>query len=127
MTLLDATSTILDAVKTWCPDNDRKLKSAVKRMEKRLEVLRLRSLKSLRRRRHKGFNDLLHFCPKCPYCAEEFVFGDFAKSAQLNTRGDVLRFDCPSCLEKILTLEAFPGHPKCTRYVVCGENLVMPV
>jgi len=128
MTLLEATKTILDAVKTWCPQerhdrrrpgffdfNDPNLRKAVIRMEKRLEVLQFRAAKSLQRRRHKGWADLQLLSPVCPHCGCTFVFGEFAKRAELNWRGDIIRFDCPECEDCVVFLMI---DGKCQTYMV---------
>src|SRR5690349_15918127 len=104
MTLLEATTILLDCVKTWGPDNSVQIKTAVKRMEKRLEVLQLRAAKALRRRRHKGWLDLQHLAPTCQHCGRQFAFGDFAKTAELNHKGDIIRFDCPVCEQVVVLL-----------------------
>ena len=121
MNLLESTSTLIDAVKTSCrPENDRKLMSAVKRMERRLAVLQLRAAKALKRRRHKGWADLQHLAPSCYACNEVFAFGDFVKSAELNHRGDIIRFDCPVCEACIVLLMECDGieAKRCQTYVV---------
>lgn len=115
MTLLDATATLIDLVKTWAPQEDAHTKRAIRRMERRLDVLRLRAAKSLRRRRSKGWKDLQFLAPKCVTCGEEFCFGDFVKKAELNHRGDIIRYDCPSCGAVSILLEV---DGKCSRYLV---------
>jgi len=115
MTLLEATSTLLDCVKTWGPDDSVQIRRAVKRMEKRLDVLQLRAKKALRRRRHKGWLDLQHLAPVCQHCGATFIFGDFAKTAELNHKGDIIRFDCPECAELVVFLEV---DGACRSYMV---------
>src|SRR4051812_34002215 len=51
MTLLEATSHLIDCAKTNAHESDRVMQRAVKRMEKRLAVLKLRAAKTLRRNR----------------------------------------------------------------------------
>jgi len=124
MTLLDATATMIDACKTWAPENDKVLQRAVKRMEKRLAVLRLRAAKALRRRRQKGWADLQHLAPSCPSCGIEFSFGDFVKAAELNHRGDILNFDCPDCSERVVLLLV---DGKCSSYIVAYDRALITV
>jgi hypothetical protein len=119
MTLLEATSTLLDCVKTWSPNNSPQVNRAVRRMERRLQVLQLRQAKSLRRRRQKGWLDLQHLAPACQHCGFDFCFGDFAKTAELNWRGDIIRFDCPSC-EKLVVMLWIDGDSK--TYVIWDEK-----
>ena len=123
MTLLNATSILLDFVKTEAPE-DPHIKRAVKRMERRLAVLQLRSAKALLRRRHKGWADLLHLAESCPACGIKFSFGDFAKTALLNSRGDILNFDCPDCGVTVVRLWIEEGNPKCSAYI--GAAVTMP-
>lgn len=95
---------MIDAVKTWCPAGDRKLNGAIKRMEKRLEVLQFRAAKALSARRHKGWAMLKKLIPgqTCGSCAIEFSFGDFAKAANLTGHGQIREFRCPSCDEFLI-------------------------
>lgn len=111
MNLLEASTTLIDAARQL-PES-RRLTSAIKRMEKRVEVLRLRQLKAIRRRRSMGWHIIrCLLCkhkhigrgvveaignPKCRKCRQEFDFGDFVKVVELTGRGRIKSLYCPNC------------------------------
>jgi len=109
--LLDATVTLLDAVKTFAPDTV-EIKRAARRMEKRLLVLQVRAAKSLRRRRWNAFyeasamtGDVVrvegcinhHGPPKCQHCAYQFDFGSSVREADICGRAHIKQLYCPAC------------------------------
>lgn len=108
MTLLDASITLVDAARQL-PEN-RALKGAIKRMEKRIQVLQLRSRKAFRRRRWRAW---YHACadagdvwnsplgrrltdPICMSCFHMVQFSQFCHIAEFNSRG-LLSLCCPHC------------------------------
>lgn len=113
MTLLEATATLIDAVKTWAPGEDRKLKAAVKRMEKRLRLLQLRARKAFRRRRWSAwyqacadYGEVWHppgrptrrlTDPICGQCFHMINYREFCHSAEFGGRGNLLVLCCPYC------------------------------
>lgn len=109
MTLLTATSTLIDAAKTYGPESDRVLLRAIKRMEKRLEVLQLRDAKNRKRVRMEAFWDAMALfeggkCLErneavfhCKLCARKIYFGDFCKCADYDGRGYLRSLVCPGC------------------------------
>lgn len=119
MTLLEATSHLIDAAKTWCPRDDKMLTRAIKRMEKRLEVLQFRKATALRRRRHKAWELMQHLRRDCQHCGFDFCFGDFVKTAEIDHR-QLVRFDCPACEKLVVVLEVEKGIelPTCERYMI---------
>ncbi|MES2219372.1 MAG: hypothetical protein V4587_00210 [Acidobacteriota bacterium] len=96
MTLLEATGMLIDCAKTWAPENDRLMKRAVKRMEKRLLVLQVRAAKERHRRRRIAWNDLQAIKPVCD-CGHAFELGEFVRQAELGARGCIKHFQCPHC------------------------------
>ena len=109
MTLLDATTTLIDAVKTYAPEDDRNISRAVKRMEKRLFILQVRNAKAWKRNRIKAFwNAMALFnggaclkshraCFGCPNCKRKLFFGDFCKNADFSAGGRFISMICPGC------------------------------
>lgn len=97
MTLLEATSHLIDIAKTFGRD-DAITRRAIKRMERRLAVLQLRTAKALRARRHKAWwnGPSTTQCPH-PECQHPISFGEFCKSAHIDGRGRTRRWDCPHC------------------------------
>ena len=102
MTLLEATATLIDCAKTWAPD-DPIVKRAVRRMERRLEVLQLRAANARRLRRHKAWVALQSFRPVCD-CGHRFIFGEFAGAAVLTGHGNIKRYHCPKCSKLVVGL-----------------------
>src|ERR1700733_15260147 len=109
MTLLTATSTVIDHCKSSGHENDRQLQRAISRLEKRLRLLQLRHAKTLRWNRRKAFwvdiglldggcdmkrKQGVFDCPQCKY---RFDFGDFLKSATITGHGRVKTLICPKC------------------------------
>lgn len=117
MTLLEATAHLIDLAKTSGPE-DAITRRAIKRMEKRLEVLRLRAAKALRARRHSAWVDFEvvyqgnHPDSKCHKCGFEIGYGDFVKSALLTGRGHIKRFCCPACGQLLI---GFPQEGETSR------------
>lgn len=113
MTLLEATITLIDAVKTWAPEEDRKIAKAVKRMEKRLFVLQIRAAWARKRNRRKAFYDamgefgggilmkdpisLSRGMIPCKACHARIYFGDFCKNADFTGHGRIISLACPKC------------------------------
>lgn len=106
MTLLDASVHLVDTAKQM-PEN-RILNQAIKRMEKRIQVLRLRSAKARRRNRRYawqlfvdiyGHNRKLENKPptSCQNCDFAFDFGSFVKHADITGRGQIQSLHCPRC------------------------------
>lgn len=109
MTLLEATTTLIDAVKTYAPESDRKVTQAIKRMEKRLFVLLVRQAKARKRARTNAFWDAMatlgggvSCAPNvdvipCKGCDAVIDFGTFCKSAEWTGNGRVINLTCPKC------------------------------
>ena len=109
MNLLTATSTLLDAVKTHAPEDDRFIKAAIKRMEKRLRVLQLRAVQATKRNRTNAFWDAMaKFAggvhPKnnvavipCKRCEFLIDFGEFCSAGEYDGRGRIKSLTCPAC------------------------------
>lgn len=114
MTLLEATTTLIDAVKTWAPEEDRKIAQAVKRMEKRLFVLQVRAAWARKRNRRKAFYDAMgefgggvvdngpaggikYAVIPCKACRFFVTFGDFCKGAEFTGHGRIIILVCPKC------------------------------
>lgn len=109
MTLLEATTTLLDAVKTYAPEDDRVIIRATKRMEKRLLVLQVRHAKARKRNRTKAFWCAMQMfgggactvkhtaCFPCPACKQKLYFGDFIRNAGISDSGRFLTMSCPRC------------------------------
>lgn len=127
MNLLEATSTLIDAAKTYGPESDRVLQRSIKRMEKRLHVLQVRSAKARKRNRMKAFWDAmaifsggvtdttrqvggiwptttkfpntakLEAVIPCRACCHAIRFGEFCKGAEFNGRGEILTLTCQAC------------------------------
>jgi len=107
MTLLEATSTLIDFAKTNAPDSDRVMARAIKRLEKRLAVLQLRKAKSRRTGRNRAWRLMKHLfgdAPECQHCAAEITFKEFVTTAQINGQRICL-FNCPRCQKTIITLK----------------------
>ncbi len=93
--------------KTHGRENDKPLQRAVRRMEKRLELLQYRRLTLRRRSRSRawewyqftrGVRGILQGEVACPYCKFEICFGEFLKAVELRGNTcDIIRFDCPAC------------------------------
>lgn len=102
MTLLDATTTLIDTAKTYAPE-DRVVARAVKRMEKRLRLLQLRNAKAIRRRRSSAWVDcLVVIKATCSGCGFVFDFGSFVKNAQLTGHGHIKSLRCPNCSKPLI-------------------------
>jgi len=109
MTLLDATTTLIAAVKTWAPEEDRKVAQAVKRMEKRLFLLQVRHAKARKRNRTNAFWDAMtqfhggacqtkhQACIPCKACGFKIFFGDFCKHGDWTGHGKIKTLGCPKC------------------------------
>ena len=109
MTLLEATTTLIDAVKTYAPEDDRSISRAVKRMEKRLFVLQVRQAKARKRNRVKAFFNAMGLfsggactithkaCFQCPRCKQKLFFFDFCKNAEFSASGRFVVMSCPYC------------------------------
>ena len=110
MNLLDATTTLIDTAKTYAPENDAVIARAIKRMEKRLFVLQVRSAKARKRNRVKAFWDAMGLFkggasggPKsdavipCKVCDHLIGFGEFCKHAEFTGGGRIETLTCPNC------------------------------
>ncbi|HEV2692407.1 MAG TPA: hypothetical protein VG347_05875 [Verrucomicrobiae bacterium] len=109
MTLLTATSTLIDAVKTYAPEEDAHIQRAVKRMEKRLLVLQVRAKKNEKRIRTLAFwcamvtfNGGVSPGPRlavipCKGCEYLITFKDFIKNGEWDGRGNFKSLICPHC------------------------------
>jgi hypothetical protein len=109
MNLLDATSHVLEAARESAGADRPPLKQAIRRVERRTELLRLRAVKARRRMRHRAFwhamksyaGGFAHkplrcvFC--CPHCSLVVDFGVFVKHAVIDGRAHFKTFVCPSC------------------------------
>jgi hypothetical protein len=114
MNLLEATALLVDCAKEFGP-GDSHTRKAIKRMEQRLRVLKLRAAKARRKRRHKAWEALQHFAPECR-CGHVFTFGEFVRAATIDHRGWIQRFDCPACQILIIKLRHHGG--RCYDYAV---------
>ena len=116
MTLLDATATLIDAVKTYAPEEDATIRRALKRAEKRLRLLQLRKAKATRRHRKMAWHMVrIAIKATCPGCGFVFDFGSFIKNVEFNGHGDINGLHCPECDDHIM---GYRG--KCS---VCKERL----
>jgi len=109
MTLLEATTTLIDAVRTYAPEEDRSIARAVKRMEKRLFILQVREAKARKRNRVKAFWNAMGLfdggvctptrkaCFICPACKQKLYFGDFIRNAEFSKGGRFEQMSCPHC------------------------------
>lgn len=105
MTLLDASVHLIDAARQ-VPEN-KVLERAIKRMERRVQVLRLRAARARRRGRHKAWWNVMWtyvggFAHKravidCPGCKVWIDFGHFASNAEIDGRGYVKSWECGKC------------------------------
>lgn len=109
MNLLEATETLIDAARQL-PEN-RKLTQAIKRMEKRTLVLRIRARKAFRRRRWRAWYSACAELgvigrghgprrlgrPICRQCPHMFSFRDFCHHAEVSGAGMSKRLECPQC------------------------------
>lgn len=109
MNLLEATTTLIDAAKTYAPENDQVILRSVKRMEKRLAVLQLRAAKARKRNRWKAFWEAMAIMPSgvctvkripvfvCPACRGKLYFGEFCKRAEISGHGRLRSLTCVHC------------------------------
>jgi hypothetical protein len=114
MTLLDATTTLIDAAKTYAPENDRVIARAVKRMEKRLAILQQRAVQYRarnqtnawlygvalyggRRAKHRVIADRPEAVIPCKACQHEITFDEFLTAADYTGHGHVRQITCPAC------------------------------
>lgn len=109
MNLLEATTTLIDCAKTYAPENDKVVARAVRRMEKRLHVLQVRSVKARKRCRVKAFWDAMAnfeggVCVKtnkpvftCPACHCLINFADFCHKGMFSGSGKMVSMQCPQC------------------------------
>lgn len=107
MTLLDATSLLIEIAKTRGAD-DRITRKAIRRMEERLNVLQFRKQTALLRRRHRAwpFRDIKDL--RCPSCSFELSFGDFARDADIDYRSLTKSWHCPACRAFLMGYERPP-------------------
>src|SRR5690242_9194582 len=101
MNLLEATTTMIDAVKTYAPEDDKTIQRAVKRFEKRLFVLQVRAAKRRRRNRRHAFQHAVEIfngraasvCGRyygevdCKGCNTILLFGDFCRDGEFSGSG----------------------------------------
>lgn len=113
MNLLDATATLIDFARTNAHESDRVVQRAIRRMEQRHDVLKVRAARNRKRTRTKAFwwamaafnggavtetgIGRLRAAFACSACNRPFFFGDFCKHAQWDGRGFVTKVTCPSC------------------------------
>lgn len=113
MNLLDATATLIDFAKTNAHESDRVVQRAIRRMERRYMVLKVRAARNRKRARTKAFwfamaafNGGGFVDPSighrraafpCRACENNFFFGDFCKHGQWDGRGIATQVVCPSC------------------------------
>ena len=105
MTLLEATSHLIDCAKTNAHESDRVMARAIKRMEQRLRVLQLRTAKARRKARDNAWIILCIMTlkqeeggdPTCRHCGHVFSFGQFVKTGFITHRGQIRAFHCPAC------------------------------
>ncbi len=111
MTLLNATSAVIDVIKEHSLDDDEHVRNAVKRLEKRLFVLQLRHTKRQKQNRWKAFRqaiqmfgggalhtkDGLRDCVICQKCRHGIEFDDFIENATFNGNGRIITLVCPHC------------------------------
>jgi hypothetical protein len=104
MTLLEATTTVIDAAKTHSPwETDRMLHHAIKRLEKRLEVLQLRRDKEISRRQDSAWTDCQVVIKNtCSHCGFVFDLDAFLNNAQITGRGHIKRLHCPTCKKLLI-------------------------
>jgi hypothetical protein len=99
MNLLDATTHVLEAARE-APENPI-LTRAIKRLDRRVQLLRLRAAKARRRNRHKAWNRAtIPFGAShigCVECKCTIDFGTFAKRALIDGRGRAVELRCPEC------------------------------
>lgn len=93
MTLLNATVTVLEAARL-APES-RELHAAIKRMEKRLEVLQARQAKAERRRQWRCI--LACVCPACSHRWQDSE--KFMSLLKYSFSGGIIGFTCPECKE----------------------------
>ena len=105
MTLLDATTTLIDCAKTYGPEGDRVLQRAINRMELRLRLLQLRRAKAIRRCRRNAWRDCVNLTKgRCRHCRAEIDFGYFVRSARISGTGLIKSLDCPQCNAPLVRL-----------------------
>jgi hypothetical protein len=109
MNLLDATTILIESAKNFCPVEDPEILRAVKRMEKRLEVLQYRAAKRKKQVRMSAFWDAFGefgggksvarnaAVIVCKGCQSEIDFGDFLKHAEWDGIGRVKSLNCAQC------------------------------
>lgn len=111
MTLLNATTLLIETIKTHCLDDDPQVKRALKRMEKRLVILRLRRLQAHKRCQMNAFWDAVktfgggavgeagnrEACITCQQCAKPILFVEFVKEGIFTGRGKIISLHCPHC------------------------------
>lgn len=109
MNLLEATSTLIDLAKTHGREDDRVLQRAIRRMEKRLMLLKVRAAKARRRARREAFweayaifkghpcADTHQACIPCQAYQRKLYFGDFCKWGWWTGHGRVQLLECRYC------------------------------
>lgn len=109
MTLLDASTTLVDAVRQLPAADDPRgpLAKSIRRMERRIQVLRLRAAKARKLRRSKAWLEAQEILPSslegnqaivvCPKCLERFNFGDFVRTAEITGHGIIKLWICTKC------------------------------
>jgi DNA-directed RNA polymerase subunit RPC12/RpoP len=118
MNLLDATETLLDAVRTHAPwETDITIARSIKRMEKRLEVLKLRAEKRRQNISETAFFNALGIVGGgavnvttakgtpailCRNCQTKILFEDFVEVAVFNGAGTMQSMTCPKCKWKLI-------------------------
>lgn len=109
MNLLDATTIVIDCIREQnCYDNDNIVR-AVNRLEKRLDVLKLRRAKRHKNNRWKAFRQAMEIfgggaygeplqaCVICQKCKEPIGFEDFCHTAIFNGNGKIKTLQCLNC------------------------------
>lgn len=105
MTLLEATSTLIDAVRSHGLDEQPAVRRALKRMEQRLDVLQHRQSKALLRRRQIAYAMLKALTKgHCRVCRFDIAYGDFLHNphCQYDGRGFLRFYRCANCGEVLV-------------------------
>lgn len=115
MNLLEATATLIDAAKTYAPEQDKVIQRAVRRMEKRYLVLQVRAAKARKRNRINSFWHAMAIfnggaaqnpdhprrrkeaCIPCQRCGHLIFFSEFCKGATFSGAGRIQFLECGAC------------------------------
>lgn len=111
MTLLEATTTVIETIKERQLDEDPHVRLAVRRMEKRLEVLKYRHQKRQLAIRHRAFHEAAatfgggvfvkqkhkEVVILCQKCGKMIRYDMFLKNGSWNGMGKIQSLRCPHC------------------------------